>query len=341
MRCRLARVVTLLVALAACGDGDELDDPRWNAFVDAREGYLRALAEPIRACVAREDTREPAFHGCYDWHSAVHGTFSLLAITRLTGDPQYAADAEAVLEPTAIAAELERLRTTGISYEIPYGYAWFTALARERARAGHDDLMPLAREVTTDLEAYLFGLDAAGVRRGALANDYANLSWVVVNLHAQALFDGDAARAEAITSFARDRLLPLDADCALEREATSTTGFFPPCLHRVLALVRVLPPAEASDWLARFVPDALALAPLTMPTTAHSAGLDFSRAWGLLALWQATGDLAHLHLFLDHVEAWMARPEYWAMDYDNYAHWVAQFGVYAIVSSYDEGGASP
>lgn len=332
-----AVLLPALIALPACGgDDDGLDDPRWNAFVDARDGYLRALAEPIRACVAREDTNAPAFHGCYDWHSAVHGTFALLAISRLTGDPQYAAAADAVLEPTAVAAELARLRGAGVPQEIPYGYAWFTALARERARAGRDDLMPLAREVVTDLDAYLAGLDDARVRTGALATDYGNLSWVVVNLHAQALFDGDRARADELAAFARTKLLPLDADCPIDREATAVTGFFPACLHRLLALARVLPPEEAAAWLADFVPSPLALAPLTMPSTAHSAGLDFSRAWGLFALWQATGDLEHLHLYLDHVEAWMAVPQYWAMDYDNYAHWVAQFGVYAIASSYDD-----
>jgi hypothetical protein len=32
----------------------------------------------------------------------------------------------------------------------------------------------------------------------------------------------------------------------------------------------------------------------------------------------------------------MARPAYWAMDYDNYAHWVAQFGVYAIAASFED-----
>jgi hypothetical protein len=337
---RTALAALTVVALAGCGTDEdappELDDPRWNAFLDAREGHLRALAVPILDCVARQDTTEPAFHGCYDWHSAVHGTFSLLAISRLTGDPQYAAAAEAVLEPTAVAAELERLRTTGISYEIPYGYAWFLALARERARGGVDDLMPLAAEVVTDLEDYVFSLDAGSIQGTALAPDYDNLSWVVENLHAHAAFTGDTARAAAMTAFARDKLLPLDAACPLTRDATTTMQFFPPCLHRVLALAHALPSNEVAPWIAAFVPAEVPLVPLTTTTTPHSSGVDFSRGWGLYALWRATAKLEHLHSYLDHVETWMALPQYWAQDYDNYAHWVAQFGVYAIASSFDE-----
>jgi hypothetical protein len=31
----------------------------------------------------------------------------------------------------------------------------------------------------------------------------------------------------------------------------------------------------------------------------------------------------------------MAQPQYWATDYGRYAHWVAQFGVYALAQTYD------
>ena len=49
-----------------------------------------ALAAAVREAVARDDTDHIAFHGCIDWHSAVHGTWALTAYTRMTGDTQYA-----------------------------------------------------------------------------------------------------------------------------------------------------------------------------------------------------------------------------------------------------------
>jgi len=320
-----------------CEAGACVDVPSWPAFLAAREGYLRDLAVPILACVARMDTSEPAFHGCIDWHSAVHGTWALLAIARLTGDTAYANAAEAVLDPVLVAAELDRLATTGISYEIPYGYAWFLRLARERAAAGKADLAPLADQVADDLEYFVFSRTADEVQDEILATDYDNLSWPVVNLWQHAVSVGDDLRADMMRDYARDTLLPADAACPLARERTQTDSFFPACLHRALALTAILPPDEARAWLDRYLPPPpFALVPLTMPSTAHSAGLDFSRAWGLFAIWDTTKDLAWLHLYLDHVETWMARPQYWAQDYDSYAHWVAQFGVYAIDLSFGE-----
>jgi len=319
-----------------CVDGAcTVDVPRWSAFVGARETYLRDLADPIEACVTRHDTTQPLFHGCDDWHSAVHGTWALLALTRLTGDPTYTAIVDELLEPSLLAAELDRLETTGIEYEIPYGYAWFLRLARERAAAGRDDLVPLAAEVAADLEAFLLARTPSQIEAGVQAPEYGNLSWAALNLYQYAVAAGDGARAQMALDFARRELLPWDAACPLEREATFTSQFFPPCLHRALALLAILPPEEAADWLAAFVPADLLLAPLTVPTTAHSAGLDFSRAWGLWSLYQATGDVAYLQLYLDHVETWIALPEFWAESYDEYAHWVPQFGVYAIARSFE------
>src|SRR5690606_33560395 len=84
----------------------EASDALWQAFVDQRETWLYALSEPILACVGNRDTGHPAFHGCIDWHSAVHATWALHAIYRMTGEPSYLAAANAVLDPAGVAGEL-------------------------------------------------------------------------------------------------------------------------------------------------------------------------------------------------------------------------------------------
>src|SRR5438094_10086842 len=93
-------------------------DPRWPAFAAARIDHLNALAVPVRTCVARQDTGHPAFHGCIDWHSAVHGTWALLAVARLTGDPADTAIADAILQPAALAQEMAMLAETGMAGEV-------------------------------------------------------------------------------------------------------------------------------------------------------------------------------------------------------------------------------
>ncbi len=58
----------------------------------------------------------------------------------------------------------------------------------------------------------------------------------------------------------------------------------------------------------------LTLTPILSPTQAHVAGLNFSRAWGLWALYQATGDAQWRSPYVDHAVVHMEQPAYWAED---------------------------
>jgi hypothetical protein len=66
----------------------------------------------------------------------------------------------------------------------------------------------------------------------------------------------------------------------------------------------------------------------------HTAGLNFSRSWALWSIFEATGDQRYRESFQAHVSALLAYPRYWNENYYRYAHWVAQFGIYAIALTY-------
>ena len=51
-----------------------------------RVEYLSSLSVAVELGVSRKDTEHPAFCGCIDWHSSVHGTYALLVASRLTGE---------------------------------------------------------------------------------------------------------------------------------------------------------------------------------------------------------------------------------------------------------------
>ncbi|MGB6230522.1 MAG: DUF2891 family protein, partial [Litorimonas sp.] len=79
----------------------------------------------------------PAFYGCFDWHSAVHGHWLLVRLLRV-GDLDDATRAEAVaklnanLTPETIAGELANFRRPARgSWERPYGWAWLLQLTAE------------------------------------------------------------------------------------------------------------------------------------------------------------------------------------------------------------------
>lgn len=339
-------LVLLIVPLLGCPseplDGDDDDatepqDPVWQEFLEVRQDHLRALSEPILDCVGQQDTGHPAFHGCIDWHSAVHATFSLLALSRLTDDATFAAAADAVLDPDSVAGELALLQAGGpFPGELPYGYAWFLVLARERERAGWTDLLPLAGVVANDLAQYISDLPPDVFAADLIDDDYQNLAWALLNLWLQARWDGDAQRQAWVEDLVRHEVLPRADACPLSSSADNVFDFFPPCLHQARLLVEVLPVADADAWLADALPADWELPPLTDAPSPHVAGLNFSRTWGLYTLWRATDDALLRDAYIDHVDAMMLRPELWAEDYWSYSHWVAQFGVYGLALTADE-----
>ena len=319
---------------------DDEPDPVWDAFTEDRVDYLEALSLPIADCVVQEDTDWPAFHGCIDWHSAVHATFSLHALARMLDDDSYLDLADATLDPDSVADELALLEAGTLDWdELPYGFSWFLALARERERSGMTDLAPLGAEVAGRLEDHVFSLSPQGIEDGLLAAQYDNLSWEVLNLQAWALWVGDTQLEELLLDFVRGEVVPRAAACPLTAVQDNTADFFPPCLHLARLLVTVLPEDEAGDWLADNLPADFVAEPIeTVPTfNAHRAGLNFSRAWGLWSLYEASGDLLFRDLYIEHIETHVEMPEYWAESYMSYSHWVAQFGVYAITLGWDPG----
>src|SRR5229473_2685658 len=94
----------------------------------------------------------PAFYGCYDWHSSVHGHWLLARLARTFPDAPFATSARAALKQSLtaenIAQEAAYLRTDGrASFERPYGLAWLLQLAAELRE--WDD--PQAREMAANL----------------------------------------------------------------------------------------------------------------------------------------------------------------------------------------------
>jgi hypothetical protein len=76
----------------------------------------------------------PAFYGCYDWHSSVHGHWLLVRLVRLFPQAPFAVKARTELArsltPEHMAGEIEYLkRADRASFERPYGLAWLLQLS--------------------------------------------------------------------------------------------------------------------------------------------------------------------------------------------------------------------
>ena len=78
----------------------------------------------------------PAFYGCYDWHSSVHGHWLLVRLVRTFPDAPFAKPAREALRksftPENLKQEAAYLREKGrTSFERPYGLAWLLQLCAE------------------------------------------------------------------------------------------------------------------------------------------------------------------------------------------------------------------
>jgi hypothetical protein len=92
------------------------------------------------ADVAAPRKLTPAFYGCYDWHSSVHGYWLLVRLVRTFPNANFVQPAREALRqslsPENIAQEATYLRGQGrASFERPYGLAWLLQLWRN-SRSG-------------------------------------------------------------------------------------------------------------------------------------------------------------------------------------------------------------
>jgi len=308
----------------------------WKKFCDRRGRDLTALAERVEESFLRRDTDHPAFCGCIDWHSSVHGAYALLTASRLTGQRRWAETVDGALMTDCLDAELEAIQTGKLNHELPYGFAWFLKLAKEREQGWvKSDLLPLATEIASRLEQWIISLSDESIIHHAQRREYGNLSWALLNLWEWSQWKGNVELSAKLLKIIRTRIVPLDE--ALPPSFDKLTDeFFAASLQRVRTIISILPPDESQSWLTSFNQNQCFLKPMSTTPTPHSAGLNFSRAWGFWTLFACTGNEIYRKLYADHIVTHMKVPELWRDDYRQHSHWVPQFGIYAIALSMED-----
>jgi hypothetical protein len=290
----------------------------------------------------------PAFYGCYDWHSSVHGHWLLARLAKTFPDAPFVKPAREALGKSLTAENLKQeaayLRGTGrASFERPYGLAWLLQLIAELRE--WDD--PQAREILANLRP----LEEATLER--LKTWLPKLSHPVrIGEHNQSAFALglmlDYARASGNDEFGKlltGRTLGFylrDKDCSLNYEP-SGEDFLSPCLGEADAMRRVLAPAEYAKWLSDFMPRIpitpkadwlrVAVSPdPSDPKLAHLDGLNLSRAWMLEGIVsRLPADDARRAALMAAAEA-HRRAGLAAVTGAHYegGHWLGSFAVYLV-----------
>jgi len=313
-----------------------LKNESWEKFCASRLEYMIALSEVVERAFTRKDTMHPAFCGCIDWHSSVHGAYALLTAARLTGQSRWAEIVDAALSTECLDAELASFRNGELNHEMPYGFSWFLKLAIEREQGwGKKDLLPLAVEIAQKLEEWMFSLRAGEVINHLKQRDYGNLSWALLNLWHWGQWQADQVLIEKILAFTRMWVVLLDERLTPSYDHV-TDEFFAASLQRTRTILTILPREESLQWYETFYPKDFSMEPIRTASTPHSAGLNFSRAWAFWTLYESTQDVIFRDMYVNHIVTHLNLPECWRNDYRKHAHWVPQFGIYAIALSMEE-----
>lgn len=305
------------------------------------------LSSDADALPPRELT--PAFYGCYDWHSAVHGHWLLARLARSFPESPVAKEARTALAtsltPERIAGEVRYLEGEGrVSFERPYGLAWLLQLAAELrewddadARTWIEALEPLERAAAARLRDWIPKLTHP-IRIGE--HSQTAFAFGLILDWARVAADGET---EEVVRQASLRLYLGDRDCPLSYEP-SGQDFLSPCLAEADLMRRLLPPAEFAAWLGAFLPtiplgdtDVPWIEPVEVsdpgdPKLGHLDGLNLSRAWMLEGIASALSDSdprrsALVNTARAHRKAGLA-----AVTGERYegGHWLGSFAMYLV-----------
>jgi hypothetical protein len=290
----------------------------------------------------------PAFYGCFDWHSSVHGHWSLVALLKQFPNLDNAETIKAQLLQNISKENIEKevkyfYGKYNKSYERTYGWAWLLKLAEElhtwddeTARTIENNLQPLTDLIVGKYFEFLPKLKYP-IRVGEHTNtafgltfawDYAN---TVSNTELKLLIE---TRAKAF--YLKDQNCPLSWE-------PSGFDFLSPCLQEAAIMKRVLSKELFNDWLDKFLPQLKdvnfqfpvgEVSDRTDGKLVHLDGVNFSRAWALNKIIEGSPELNHLKRIANkHIE--YSLPNLVGDSYEG-GHWLGSFAIYALKSSKDD-----
>ncbi len=359
---KLAFALILFIALTAvsCRESNEAVKYEPNTTKLTIEQANRLAKLPLK-CLAQEYPNKmgetvineeelqnpkrahPAFYGCFDWHSSVHGHWVLVKLLNDFPELEKRDEIKSKLTESLSRENIERevaylSKKHEASFERTYGWAWFLKLAEEVGKSKITDikdleknLQPLADLIVNKYIEFLPKLNYP-LRVGTHTNTAFGLTFAADYAKAS----GKAELQKSIEETAR-RLFIKDENCPLTWEPGGT-DFLSPCFEEADLMRRVLGKEEFLAWNHKFLPQTelqdfdLEVGKVSDRSDVHLVhldGLNFSRAWIFYGLAkQHPEKYGHLSKLADkHVN--FSLPSIVDGNYEG-EHWLASFALYAL-----------
>lgn len=288
----------------------------------------------------------PAFYGCFDWHSCVHGHWMLIRLLKSFPSLPEATAIRNAINKTITADNIKQevkyfQMPLTASWERTYGWAWVLKLDEELNNWNDADgsrwreaLQPLTKKIVEIWKKFL------------PKQTYPNRTGVHPNTAFGLVFALDYARAEKDTAFEKSILESSKKIFGKDRNAPAIwepngADFLSPSLEEADLMRRILKPKDFLQWFNQFLPVSslkhLTILPVVSDRTdlqiVHLDGLSFSRSWCMKGIASALpANDARRKLLLrssvNHLSS--ALPNVVSGHYGG-EHWLASFAVYALL----------
>lgn len=288
----------------------------------------------------------PAFYGCFDWHSSVHGHWMLVKLLKTKPFLKNKEDIMKLLngsfQPEKIKAEAQYFNKYEVakSFERTYGWAWLLQLDAElaswdnvQAKIWHQNLKPLTDEVVKLWKEYL------------PKQTYPNRTGVHPNTAFALSFAIDWARTVGEKDF-ENQLIEKAKYFYLKDEKTPAylepdgSDFFSPSLQIADLMTRILPQKEYVKWFNHFyekrsienISQIPVISDINDFQTVHLVGLSFTRAWCMKSIAKFLPENhKYKKTFEETADKFLsnALPLVFKGNYGG-DHWLASFAVYAL-----------
>ena len=285
----------------------------------------------------------PIFYGCFDWHSSVHGYWSIVELMQKYPDLDADGKVRVILNqhitPENVAVELAFFNdVNNKSFERTYGWAWLFKLQESLSKWQDVDaqrwkanLQPLVDMLVSRYKEYLPKL-VYPIRAGQHDNSAFGLSLSLD--YARSI--GDVDFEKVIVEHGK-RLFGSDVNCNLAYEP-SGYDFLSPCLEEAYLMSKILDQKEYKTWLVKFMPglfkvdfklEPAVVKDRTDGKLVHLDGLNYSRAACLYGISNAIPELKHLRVISNnHIQ--FSLPNLSAQDDYMGSHWLGTFALYAL-----------
>lgn len=292
----------------------------------------------------RPRTLHPAFYGCYDWHSCVHGHWLLVALLKQFPNMKEAERMQQKLSEHLTLENIEQecaiFKGPNSTFERIYGWAWVLQLQNELLTWQTPLGQNLAKNVQP-LASLLSGIWVSSLQKlhyPIREPEHYNLAFGLCLTWDYAITANDTTLQAAIREAAY-RFYANDVDCPVAYEPGGY-DFLSPCLEEADLMRRVMQQDEFVNWLGKFMPTLLT-SPATLYPPAkvndpsdgklvHLYGVNFSRAWCLNGIAENLPDTLAAPIRATAMENIRYSLPHVASEHYAGTHWLATYAFYAL-----------